>query len=59
MSCTVTVSAQSAKPERPDIELITEGDVVGMGRIVVNGKFFALPVSAIEAIQSWRDREND
>lgn len=38
------------------IELITKPDATGLGRVIVDGKIYGLPVVAVEA---WRELQDD
>ena len=42
-----------------EIELDAKPDVMGMGRVIVNGKYFGLPASAVAQIERWRDNQDD
>ena len=41
------------------IEFITEPDVTGMGRIVVDGKFYGLPVDVVVAFKQLTDSSSE
>jgi hypothetical protein len=37
-------------------QFVVEPDVLGLGRIVVDGKYFALPVETVRYFQSMEER---
>jgi hypothetical protein len=50
-------SEPNAQPAQMDIKLVAKPDELGLGRVIVNGRYYGLPVAVVLEFQRLREEQ--
>jgi hypothetical protein len=57
-SPTPSPSEPNAQPAPMDIKFVTKPDELGLGRVIVNGRYYGLPVAVVLEFQRLREESS-